>query len=445
MKIFFFIFLIFYTLNISDIAISRAWAENDEYTIRHISVDIVDQSSVKARDIAFAKAQEKAFLALAKKYGQETGAQIPSAQTLSTMIQNFEIESEQTSRTRYRGVFTFRFRPTSVAQYFGSSLRSGSNDPERPRLEYSGESFGNINIREHKILLIPFTKNGENWVLWDTKNNVLFEKLKKNLSADPSSAPFLLPEGTILDSTDIWEKVPDQISGVSIKRIQARYGVDEVMIAAVYPIQKSEKISSNDSLKVDIYRAPTGRLLKMTTIPIRVSVLDSDYAGYQKAAEQIISLAKQDWNNTSSDTAGVEEENVVASTDNSIEDANAVEQQEHVFNDNDASLATKPSQSSSNLSYSHVPKTIPSTVSTNYSSAATARFTINYKSFSEWTQMQQFLKSSQSVTNYSLRSLKTDQATVDIGYRNWQQLMRECSSRGYKIRAFPNGGYEIYQ
>ncbi len=432
-----------------------ALAEDEDYIIRHVAVDVVDQSSVKARDIAFAKAQEKAFQVLAQRYGRGDSLRPPSPQTLSTMIENFEIESEQNSRKRYRGVYTFRFRPSSVIGYFGASLNGaysnvdGAYPPDQTNQTngqtngqiYGGPargsdrspgSYDGVRIEEHKILLIPYTQIGKDWALWDTKNNQFWMQLKDRLARESGDEPFILPQGTISDSTDIWEKSPTVLTSASIKRIQARYGVDEVMIAAAR--------AANNGLVVDLYRTANGRVELMGQVSIRVSVLDRDQSGYQKAAEQIIALAKQDWQASSLQSGTVEEGAAQTENANINADMGARDGQKII----PPRSATQPSPVGAGLSAGGI--------TGGGAAAGTARFTYNYRSFAEWTRLQQFLKSSPAVASYSIKSLKTNGASVDISYRNWQDFMRECSQRGYHIRALTTGdfggssgaGYEIY-
>lgn len=446
-------------VNLIPAAQAATQAATEDYVVRNISVDVVDQSSVKARDIAFAKAQEKAFQVLAQRYGRGDSSKPPSPQTLSTMIENFEIESEQNSRKRYRGVYTFRFRPSSVIGYFGGSLNGaysnvdGAYPPDQSNQingqinggpahgpDRSPGPYDGVRIEEHKILLIPYTQIGKDWALWDTKNNQFWVQLKDRLARESGDDPFILPQGTISDSTDIWEKSPTVLTSVSIKRIQARYGVDEVMIAAAR--------AANNGLVVDLYRTVNGRVELIGQVPIRVSVLDRDQSGHQKAAEQIITLAKQDWQISSVQSARVEERAPQTEDVHMGADMGADVGEQNTQQDHQKIISLRPAIQSSPVAA----RLSAGAMTGGGAAAGSARFTYNYRSFAEWTRLQQFLKSSPAVASYSIKSLKTNGASVDISYRNWQDFMRECSQRGYHIRAVSqasyqgsnSSGYEIY-
>lgn len=102
----------------------------DPYTVSGVQVDLVDESSAKARDKAFLEAQKKAFSVLAERFGQ-AGKTVPADQ-LAGMVDDFGIDQERFSSKRYKGRFTVRFRKSSVDNILGGELPSvetGSSYP----------------------------------------------------------------------------------------------------------------------------------------------------------------------------------------------------------------------------------------------------------------------------------------------------------------------------
>ncbi|MBI1214201.1 MAG: DUF2066 domain-containing protein [Alphaproteobacteria bacterium] len=86
-----------------------------------IVIDKTAANSVVAREQAIASAKREAFRKLAEAAMSPAGfaaLHMPSDNDLSLLVQDFEIENEQMSTTRYIGTFTVRFSP-EVKNYIG--------------------------------------------------------------------------------------------------------------------------------------------------------------------------------------------------------------------------------------------------------------------------------------------------------------------------------------
>ena len=153
------------------------------YTIRDVKVDIVAESSVKARDQAFAAAQEKAFRILSERFltaDQLTSFKPPSPTTISGMVSDFEITSEQLSKKRYLGTYVFRFKENAVYRYFGHGpiADSGAETPVA------------------SLLVIPVFTQKDEAALWDTSKNPWLQAWQNN---DNSASGIVVPEGNVSD------------------------------------------------------------------------------------------------------------------------------------------------------------------------------------------------------------------------------------------------------
>lgn len=90
------------------------------YTVEHVEVDVTAANAVKAREEALIRAQVKAFEALADaQLSEEARASyaVPDADTIMGLVKDFEVTNEQLSATRYKGIFTVRFRPALAQRY----------------------------------------------------------------------------------------------------------------------------------------------------------------------------------------------------------------------------------------------------------------------------------------------------------------------------------------
>ena len=92
------------------------------YEVTGVPVDVTAADAATARDQAIVEGQRKAFTMLMERLvGTEQAASIPTPDDaqLSTMVQDFEVESERLSAVRYIGVMTFRFDATAVDAAMG--------------------------------------------------------------------------------------------------------------------------------------------------------------------------------------------------------------------------------------------------------------------------------------------------------------------------------------
>lgn len=92
------------------------------YEVTGVEVDVTASDAATARDQAIVEGQRKAFTMLMERLlGAEQAATIPtpSDAELSSMVQDFEVESERLSSVRYIGVMTYRFDAASIDAAMG--------------------------------------------------------------------------------------------------------------------------------------------------------------------------------------------------------------------------------------------------------------------------------------------------------------------------------------
>lgn len=91
-----------------------------DYTVEGVEVDVTASNAVKAREKALGEAQVKAFGQLADDMmtpEARAAYTLPDADTIMALVQDYEVTNEQLSATRYKGIYTVRFRPALAQQY----------------------------------------------------------------------------------------------------------------------------------------------------------------------------------------------------------------------------------------------------------------------------------------------------------------------------------------
>lgn len=229
----------------------QAKADDGAFAVLGIRVDESAESSVAAREAAFAKGQQAAFDALMQRVLPEDKRKdivMPEAAVIQTMIQDFEVVDERLSDTRYIATLNYRFFPSKVMNFL------------------SGEGVDTANIADVRpILILPFLQEGEKMKLWDDPNpwrDTWAKEMTKGLVV-----PIQLPLGDIADLED----VPDQsvLSGQAegIKRMVARYGTEGAVIAVL-----SLPAGENKETKILIYRLGQYGLVQETTLAVDTPV-----------------------------------------------------------------------------------------------------------------------------------------------------------------------------
>jgi hypothetical protein len=186
------------------------------YTATGIDVDITGDIAT-LRDQAMLEGQRKALQKVLSDIAPPERAaalQLPSDDVISTWVQDFEIEQEKTSATRYIGRFTFRFMADPVQQYLAGN-----------RVEYA-------QIQTKRLLVLPvYTDEAGNSNLWGPANLWLAPWSLKAPNA--SLVPMILPTGDVSDTTTL--SATQALAG-DLPRLTAlaqRYGAGDVLVTEV--------------------------------------------------------------------------------------------------------------------------------------------------------------------------------------------------------------------
>jgi hypothetical protein len=186
------------------------------YTATGIDVDITGDIAT-LRDQAMLEGQRKALQKVVSDIAPAERAaalQLPSDDVISTWVQDFEIEEEKTSATRYIGRFTFRFMAEPVQQYL------------------AGNSVQFAQVQTKRLLVLPiYTDEAGNSNLWGSTNLWLATWSVK--APNVSLVPMLLPTGDVADTEAL--SATQALAG-DLPRLTAlaqRYGAGDVLVTEV--------------------------------------------------------------------------------------------------------------------------------------------------------------------------------------------------------------------
>ncbi len=194
-----------------------AWAQTGSvYTATGIDVDVTGDIAT-LRDQALLEGQRKALqkvIADIAPADRAASLTLPSDDVISTWVQDFQIEEEKTSATRYIGRFTFRFLADPVQQFL------------------AGNNVAFAQVQTKRLLVLPiYTDATGNSTLWGAGNLWLAQWNQKAPNA--SLVPMILPTGDVSDTTTL--SATQALAG-DVPRLTAlaqRYGAGDVLVTEV--------------------------------------------------------------------------------------------------------------------------------------------------------------------------------------------------------------------
>src|SRR6185369_13022623 len=195
------------------LAASPVWAQQDVFVATGIPVDITGDLAT-LRDQAMMQAQRDAFRKVLAQIASEQEVAtlaMPSDDQLTSWVQDFEIEDEKMSASRYIGRFTFRFAAEPVRQY----------------LSEGGVSFAETSSKP--VLVLPvYTDETGTTELWGPTN--VWMSTWTARPQQPGLVPIVAPRGDLDDSNTI--SATQALAGdqAGIQTLAQRYDAGDVMV-----------------------------------------------------------------------------------------------------------------------------------------------------------------------------------------------------------------------
>lgn len=259
-----------------------AQASDAAFTIEDVNVDVTSESSAKAREEAFAKAQYRAFKQLTDRLLSSAQAEtfvMPDVPTISTFIQDFEVTNEQLSSVRYVGTYTFRFKDEEVRRF----------------LNMQNVSFTDVSSKP--VLVLPYYQAGANTILWGDNN--LWLKAWSSNKTYQGLVPTMVPMGDLQDVNALDENRPLRYDGEKMQAMVERYGAREALIVIATP-KDAQTLDDGTlvpgTLEISIYQAlgMTPRFLRSIT----VKRTPDDYnaaAIFNKGVQRVRDVFQEQW------------------------------------------------------------------------------------------------------------------------------------------------------
>ncbi|MGI9485184.1 MAG: DUF2066 domain-containing protein [Geminicoccaceae bacterium] len=188
----------------------------DLYTVTDIAVDATAENAVAARSQAHKEGQRDGLQRLLRRLVPvEDHGRLPVAGNLSaeSFVQNFEIEDEQLSNTRYLARMTIAFDPKRVQELL-----------ETERLPFSEKV-------SPPVLVLPLFKSLDGTALWP-EGNPWWAAWAKQLEAE-RPLRLIMPLGDLEDVSAVTIDQAANGDQLAIQRLASRYGAKDGIVASV--------------------------------------------------------------------------------------------------------------------------------------------------------------------------------------------------------------------
>ncbi len=244
---------------------------NPVYTIEGVEVDVTAQNAVLAREKAMEEAQVKAYQTLAERLlgpDELKTFKAPDPITVSSLVQDIEVTSEQLSRVRYKGTFTVRFRPNAMRTQMATQGRVVTDEIQKP------------------ILVLPFYQSIGQTTLWG-QPNPWFDAWRKMPSDRSAIQPTALPLGDAQDMGLIDGRDVTLYDPMQLQKLADRYGANDValLLAAI----------QGPKLQITIYKHGFNGAEPVQKITFDRLPDETDDALHVRAAQKVKSMLRADW------------------------------------------------------------------------------------------------------------------------------------------------------
>lgn len=379
-------------------AIAHA-AVNPAYTVEGVEVDVTAENAVKAREKALDEAQVKAYQMLAERFlspEELKNFKAPDPITVSTLVQDYEVTNEQLSTTRYKGVYTVRFRPTAMKNQMASQGMVYSDTPRKP------------------VLVLPFFENGADTSLWNETNPWM--RAWRAMPADGGAMqPTVLPLGDAQDMAQVSDAEGLQYDPMRVQELATRYNADDVavLLASTVPTRTAQ-----GRLIVNIYNNGFEGPVFVQKVTVDQMAGEGDDAVYARAAQQVKDILRSNWKANAAYNPAFQQPPA----------ARTVTTQTTVYGRPPAGAAAP------------VPYTRPA-LGPSQTYAAHAKFA----SVQDWVRMKSTLDRVYGVQAVMIKTLKPREARLDIRYAGpINNLQLALQNAGIMMRAGQNGAVELY-
>lgn len=251
-------------------------AANPAYTVEGVEVDVTAENAVKAREKALDEVQVKAYQMLAERFlspEELKTFKAPDPVTVSSLVQDFEVTNEQLSKTRYKGTYTVRFRPTAMKMQMASQGKVYSDTPRKP------------------VLVLPFLEQGSGTTLWSETNPWM--AAWRTMPADANAmAPTVVPLGDAEDMAQISDEQGLQYDPMRVQELASRYNADDI---AILMASSAPTPSAQGKLTINIYNNGFEGPTFVQKVVVDQMAGETDAAVYARAAAKVKDILRSNW------------------------------------------------------------------------------------------------------------------------------------------------------
>jgi hypothetical protein len=201
-----------------------------------VKVDATADSAAAARTAARTDGQRRALDDVVQRLtGSSDLSKLPKLddQTITNMVDSFEVTKEKMSNVRYLAEYTFHFRRSRIRQLLRNAGIAFSDTPEKP------------------VVVVPVLQDGDKLVLWDDPNP--WRDAWGHAPAASGPAKLSLPLGGVGDLTAVDAEQARSGDPEALSDIAQRNGGDEALVALAAERRQGGAIAGLD-LSIKRYR-----------------------------------------------------------------------------------------------------------------------------------------------------------------------------------------------
>lgn len=238
------------------LATARAQDQQDPYSAT-VKVDATADSAAAARTLARTGGQRRALTDVVQRLaGTSKAPPLPKLddQTITDMVDSFEVANEKNSKVRYLADYTFHFRPARIQKLMRSvNLAIAAQNP--PGDKPASETPAPDKTVAKPVVVLAVFQDGDEAVLWDDPNP--WREAWGQIPLATAPAKLVLPLGgagdvAIIDADAASAGDPDALTDIAEKN-----GGDEVIVALAKERRDGDRVTGLD---VALKRYRQGRL-----------------------------------------------------------------------------------------------------------------------------------------------------------------------------------------
>ena len=211
-----------------------------------VNVDATADSVAAARELARVDGQRRALvLVIDRLSGSTDSTKLPKLDdnTVTDMVESFEVANERMSAVRYLADYTFHFRPSKVRRLVHSADTAPAEANSRPAVDEGGSK---------PVIVLPVYKDSARTVLWDDPN--AWRQAWGQQSVGPGLSHLTVPLGDASDLAIIDAGRAEAGNPDALTAIAQQNGGDEAIVALATARRAGDKVVGLD-LSIKRYRS----------------------------------------------------------------------------------------------------------------------------------------------------------------------------------------------